>query len=223
MNFRHEYKHEISIADAMALSSRLSAVMKTDAHAENGKYEIRSLYFDTPDDRALREKTDGVNEREKFRLRMYNRDTSFIVLEKKSKINGLCTKLQQQITKEEAMLLCQNCFEELKNSEKPLVREICLKMQTQMLRAKTVVEYKRKPFVFPAGNVRVTIDFNIRTGLFQTDFLNESLITVPASDTKALLEVKWDSFLPSVIRDIVQTPNTRTSAFSKYAVCRTFD
>ena len=64
MDFRHEWKHEINIADAMILRQRLSAVMETDPHAVDGRYLVRSLYFDDPADRALREKIDGVNRRE---------------------------------------------------------------------------------------------------------------------------------------------------------------
>lgn len=76
------------------LRARLRAVMAWDEHSVNGKYEIRSLYFDNLADRALREKIDGVNSREKFRVRYYNGDTSFILLEKKSKCSGLCSKVQ---------------------------------------------------------------------------------------------------------------------------------
>ncbi len=223
MKFRHEYKHEISYIDSFSLISRLGAVMQQDRYAKDGKYEIRSLYFDTPSDRALREKSDGVNKREKFRLRLYNRDTSFIVLEKKSKINGLCSKLQQQVTIDEVNLILKGDLQALKACNKPLVNEFCFKMQTQLLKPKTIVEYTRAPFVFRAGNVRVTVDYNLRTGLFKTDFLNEDLVTVPASETTAILEVKWDEYLPSIIRDIIQTPNTHLTAFSKYAICRTYD
>ncbi|MDE6752396.1 MAG: VTC domain-containing protein, partial [Eubacterium sp.] len=86
MKFRHEWKHEISLADMYTIRSRLSAVACSDKNAINGRYQIRSLYFDTPDDTALREKINGINKREKFRIRYYNEDTSFIKLEKKSKV-----------------------------------------------------------------------------------------------------------------------------------------
>ena len=92
MKYRHEWKHEIGYADMLAVRSRMSKIAESDAHALNGKYKIRSLYFDTLSDRALKEKIDGVNMREKFRLRYYNGDLSFIRLEKKTKINGLCLK-----------------------------------------------------------------------------------------------------------------------------------
>jgi hypothetical protein len=82
MQFRHEVKHEISNHDMLVLRQRLQAVMKPDRHAVDGKYEIRSLYFDNLDDEALREKLDGVNIREKYRIRLYNNDQSVILLEK---------------------------------------------------------------------------------------------------------------------------------------------
>ena len=89
MKMRHEIKHEISYQDMLVLSNRLQVVMKPDRFTNDGKYKIRSLYFDNISDKALREKIDGVNKREKFRIRYYNDDISFIRLEKKSKVSGL--------------------------------------------------------------------------------------------------------------------------------------
>ena len=83
MDFRHEWKHRINFSDMLALRSRLRAVMERDKHSIDGKYEVRSLYFDNLEDKALREKIDGVNCREKFRIRYYNGDTGYILLEKK--------------------------------------------------------------------------------------------------------------------------------------------
>lgn len=222
MDFRHEWKHEIGQGDLLALRARLRAVMAWDEHSVNGKYEIRSLYFDNLADRALREKIDGVNSREKFRVRYYNGDTSFILLEKKSKCSGLCSKVQATLTRREAQAIAAGEPEALAESTEPLVRELYLKMRTQGLKPKTIVDYTREPFVFAPGNVRVTLDYHIRTGLGCTDFLDPGCVTVPIRDDPIILEVKWDSFLPSVIRDIVQIPGTHTSAFSKYAACRVY-
>ena len=98
---RHEDKHVISYSDMITIRQRLSAVAGTDKNAIDGKYRIRSLYFDTPTDKALREKISGVDVREKFRIRYYNFDTSFIRLEKKSKFNGLGEKAMAALTSEE--------------------------------------------------------------------------------------------------------------------------
>lgn len=222
MKYRHEWKHEINYADMLTLRTRLSAVMKRDEHAIGGVYQIRSLYFDNLSDKALREKIDGVNIREKFRIRYYNGDTSFIVLEKKSKINGLCAKNSCRLTKEEAQKIVDGNLGWMAESGRPLCTELYSKMLSQGLRPKTIVDYTRDPFVFAPGNVRVAIDYNIRTGAFRTDFLNPETLTLPAGDSPIILEVKWDEYLPDIIKDAVSLPGRRVTAFSKYEQCRIY-
>ena len=222
MDFRHEWKHEINYSDMLILRQRLKTVMKPDENAVDGKYFIRSLYFDNLSDKALREKIDGVNCREKFRIRYYNSDTSLIHLEKKSKINGLGNKQSANLSAEEAQKIVDGDLDWMIDCDRPLVQELYSKMMSQGLRPKTIVDYTREPFIFSAGNVRVTLDYDIRTGLYCTDFLNTDCITIPAGNAPIILEVKWDEFLPSVIRDIVQLESRRTAAFSKYAVYRIY-
>ena len=220
--YRHEWKHEISYADLLCIRQRLRAVTETDPHTIDGKYLIRSLYFDTPGDKALREKIDGVNLREKFRIRYYNGDPTFIHLEKKARRNGLGAKFGAILSADEAQKIVDGELDWMMDSGRPLVQELYCKMRTQGLRPRTIVDYTREPFIYRPGNVRVTFDYDIRTGLSCTDFLNPNCVTIPAGDAPILIEVKWDAFLPSVIRDAVQTGNLRVSAFSKYAQCRIY-
>lgn len=222
MRFRHEVKHEISYSDLIVLRSRLSAVMQTDPHAADGRYHIRSLYFDNVYDKALREKINGVNRREKFRIRLYDLDSSFIRLEKKSKVNGLCSKESVPLTADEAQAIANGDISRFALDERPLLRELYSKMRSQGLKARTVVDYTREPFVFSAGNVRVTLDYDIRTGMEHTAFLDPDMATVPVPMSPVILEVKWDDFLPSFIKDIVQLDGVRSGAFSKYAACRMY-
>ena len=105
MQLRHEWKHEITYLDMLLIRQRLKVVAKVDKNAVDGKYQIRSLYFDTPSDTALREKLNGVSRREKFRIRYYNGNTSFINLEKKIKMAGLGTKISANLTKEQAQAI----------------------------------------------------------------------------------------------------------------------
>lgn len=220
--FRHEWKIEITSADRIAIRRRMHAVAKPDAHAKDGKYLIRSLYFDNASDKALREKIDGVNLREKFRIRYYNGDTSVIHLEKKSKINGLCNKVSTSLSAEEAQRIVDGDIGWMAADGRTLVRELYAKMRAQGLRPKTIVDYTREPFVYGPGNVRVTLDYDIRTGLDCTDFLDVNCATVPAGDAPIILEVKWDAYLPDIIRDAVQLTGRRAGAFSKYAQCRIY-
>lgn len=221
MKYRHEVKHEISRADMLVLKSRLSAVAQKDTHGENGSYLVRSLYFDNLEDKVLRQKLDGVSKREKFRIRFYDNDPSFIRLEKKSKLSGLCMKESCPITEREAFCIANGDTEHLKTDDCPLLFELLYKMKTQGLYPKSVVDYKREAFIYPAGNVRVTLDSDIRRGLDPKSFLSPDCITVPTGDS-IILEVKWDEFLPDIISDTVQLDSCRSGAFSKYAVSRIY-
>lgn len=249
MQYRHETKIAINMSDAIAIRQRMRAIAQIDPHAEpepidphaevtrgaqpsshaqpsphaqSGSYLIRSLYFDTPTDRALREKIDSVNKREKYRIRMYNNDTSFIQLEKKSKINGLGTKCKAKLSAQEVERILCGEVDWMLNSDRPLVQELYAKWQGQLLRPKTIVQYRREPFVYAPGNVRVTIDSDLRTGIYSLDFLNPDCSLVPVGDTPAVLEVKWDNFLPGIIKDAVQLGGRRGAAFSKYAASRIY-
>ncbi|MBO5551979.1 MAG: polyphosphate polymerase domain-containing protein [Lachnospiraceae bacterium] len=221
-HYRHEWKHEITYADLIAIRMRMSRIAIPDPHAKDGKYLIRSLYFDNAKDKALREKIDGVNRREKFRIRYYNLDPSIIHLEKKSKVNGLGTKYNADLTADEAQRIVDGDTDWMLGSGRPLVEELYCKMRYQGMRPVTIVDYTREPFIFGPGNVRVTLDYDIRTGLKSTDFLNPECVTIPAGDAPIILEVKWDAFLPDIIRDAVQLKGCRVGAFSKYGQCRIY-
>lgn len=223
MQYRSELKHVITAADRAAVCARLKAVAKIDPHAgSKGFYRIRSLYFDTPGDKALREKQDGVNEREKFRIRYYDGNTDLIKLEKKVKRGGMGYKVVSPLTKEEAQKIIKGDLAWMPSCGRGLVTELYAKMKTQGLRPRTIVDYERIPFVYAPGNVRVTVDYNIRTGLSSVDFFNPDCVTVPAGGSPIILEVKWDDYLPGVIRRAVQLEGRSAGAFSKYGQCRIY-
>ena len=186
---RHEIKVFINYFDYISIRNRIKAFAKLDRNAsENGIYHIRSLYFDNFNDKALMEKINGYNNREKFRIRFYNHNHSFIRLEKKSKSNGLYCKLRYQ----------------------------CLK-------PKTIVDYTREAYIYDAGNVRITIDSNIKSGLYSTNIFDSELPTLGlVNDNPIILEIKYDNFLPDIIRDLIQTNTRNQTAVSKYAACRLF-
>lgn len=223
MQFRHEVKHEISNLDKLILRQRLSTIMTPDSHAKNGHYEIRSLYFDNPDDKALREKLNGVSIREKYRIRLYNNDPDILHLERKFKCGGLGNKDSTPLTPKQAQSIANGDIRWMAASADEIIRRFYTRICSDRLAAKVIVDYTREPFVFGPGNVRVTLDYNIRTALRCTDFLNPHCTTIPVPDSPCILEVKWDNFLPDVIRDIVQLGDRHSTAYSKYAACRMYD
>ena len=221
-DYRHEVKHEISYSDMLDIRRRLSVIARPDPHARDGTYHIRSLYFDTPDDTALREKLMGVPKREKYRIRCYDGNTSFIRLEKKTKIGGMGTKDMAMLSVTQLTRILEGDTEWLLDEEEELLRQFYAAIRNERLQPKTVVDYLREPFIYDPGNVRVTLDHDIRTGLKLQDMLNYSAPTIPVKDAPIILEVKWDQFLPELIRQAVQLP-VREQAYSKYAACRMYD
>ena len=214
-NYRHELKYTIIRSEYFS---------KKGVSSGKKHYQIRSIYFDNCDDKALREKIDGIGKREKFRIRYYNDDFSFITLEKKMKINDLCLKFDAVITEEECRKILSGDTTFMREHPEELVMELYAKMKYQGLRPRVLVSYVREPYIYKAGNVRITFDSQIRTSLFHREFLTETISDISATDTPQdmLLEVKYDAFIPGVIQDIIQIRGIRQQAFSKYGVCRRF-
>lgn len=223
--YRHELKFRITYGEYLILRQKLKTVMKSDPYTdEKGFYTIRSIYFDNINDKALREKNNGVPQREKFRIRYYNDDFSFLTLEKKIKHNALTMKIDAPITEQECRKILDGDLDFMLNHENELVRELYCKMQSQRLRPRVLVSYMREPFIYDAGNVRVTFDFNVRTTLWHREFLEQKIHDISAMDGigEMILEVKYDAFLPEIISHLIQSDGLRQDAFSKYGACRKF-
>lgn len=219
---RHELKFRITPEDACILRSRLRAVMQRDCYTgPDGSYQVRSLYFDDWQDSALTAKLYGINKREKFRLRFYNGDTSFIRLEKKSKYNNLSKKTSVILTSKQVQALLYGNIQWMEQADDVFLHECAHKFPA--LRPKVIVEYKREAYTFTAGNVRITIDSDIRTGIYHQSFLSASPPMVPVTDNPYLLEIKYDRFLPEIIQCIIQLERADIGTFSKYAAARCFD
>lgn len=222
--YRHEYKHAINTLDYHTLRQRLRPVARLDPNAgTDGRYHIRSLYFDNDDDKALREKLYGLPNREKYRIRLYNGTEDLIRLEKKSKTYGLCNKQSATLTRLQAEQILSGDFEWMPHTGNGVLTEFYSKLRCQRLRPKTIVDYWREPYIYPYGNVRITFDSDIKTAAYGTDLFDKGL---PMFDTGEpgvlLLEVKYDNFLPDIIRDLIQTNARHSHAFSKYAACRIY-
>ncbi len=219
MKYRHEYKHRINTADFLMLNGKIKHFAEPDEHCKNGSYFIRSLYFDNYADKALREKLDGISVREKFRIRYYNMDDSFICLEKKSKHKELTLKEGAPLTRAQVEQIMAGDYEFLAQSDNLLLNEFYAKLESECLRPKLIVDYTRQAYVYAPGNVRVTFDSNIHSSIFTDDFFSEEASTIPVPDT-IIMEVKCDEFLPQLIADMLRLDGRQTTSFSKYAAGR---
>ncbi len=219
---RHEFKYYINFSDYITIKNKLKYIMKIDSNAnENGEYKIRSIYFDNYDDKVLFEKINGFNRRDKFRIRFYNDDYSFIKLEKKSKVNNLCEKISSKISKEECKSIFLGEIEFLKNNT-PIFNELYIKMVNERQKPKTIVDYIREAYIYDVSNVRITFDKSVRTGLSNTNIFEFNSTIEILDSNYIILEVKYDKFLPEIIANLIQIGERSKTAISKYALCRMY-
>lgn len=219
--FRHEYKFLISRSSADLLKLRLPCVMKRDDHAgPTGEYTIRSLYFDDWNGSALAEKLDGVRDRSKYRIRIYNDDDSVIKLEKKEKHGSLTKKTAQTISRADVLALEQALPEGCPDHRDGLVEELRLACLGKGLRPKVLVDYDRTPFVCVFGNTRITLDDHLRTRPYDCHLFSSSQAMIPVLDRdQVILEVKFDDYLPGYLADVLRDIPKDALAISKFALC----
>ncbi|MBS4218863.1 polyphosphate polymerase domain-containing protein [Bacillus sp. FJAT-49711] len=220
-NGRKELKHAISKAEYYTLRKKLIHFMRSDPNAgTDGKYLIRSTYFDN---KILNEKKEGFLNRDKYRVRIYGLSDRVINLERKSKRNNLTFKSKCNITRKEYEKIRVGDIQWMKNDERDLIRDLFLEMNNHLIKPKTVVDYEREAWVYPYGNVRVTFDMKVQSSLNNTDMFNKHLPMVDVLEPNlAILEVKYDEYIPEVIKLLLQLSDTRQEAYSKYQLSRMY-
>jgi VTC domain. len=138
------------------------------------------------------------------------------------KIVNATSKISCPVTRKEVEKILSGNVDWMVDSGRALLMELYTKMKYQQLKPRTIVDYDRETFIYGPGNVRVTLDTNIKTGVSSTDIFNPELPLARANELVFIMEVKYDNFLPYIIKELVQLPNRRVSAFSKYAAARVF-
>lgn len=222
--YRHEFKYLCSYGELMMLRTRLQGLIPLDPHAgAAGMYNIRSLYFDDTYDTCLKENEAGTDPREKFRIRIYDHGSERISLELKRKIRGKTQKISCLLTEAQCMALMRGEIPETEKESPALLHKLCLLMRTRGMRAKVIVEYERIPYVYPYGNVRITMDENISACSRTELFLEKQIPLRPIlAAGQHILEVKYDEYIPDHIYRTVQPEKFRQTAFSKYYLCRRY-
>jgi len=211
----------VTDADLALLAGRLSAVMQKDVHQDGDCYEIRSLYFDDVWDRCMDENEAGVDQREKYRIRIYNASADLIHLEIKEKCSGFTKKRSCDLSLEESRQIMEEKIPFAFDGREPLNR-LLLQMRCAKMRPKAVISYERTAFVHPTGNVRITFDRNIMASRICGDFFETYVggMTPVLPTGWHVLEVKYDEFLPDYIAKQLEIGKLRQTAFSKYYLGR---
>ncbi|MBO5302436.1 MAG: polyphosphate polymerase domain-containing protein [Lachnospiraceae bacterium] len=222
--YRHEYKYVLNHAQAVVLEKLVSGLLQADSHAnEKGVYLIKSLYFDDYANSCYYENENGTDPRSKFRIRFYNNNTQKIKLEKKSKVRGMTRKESCSLTLAECQQMMHGKIPETNTQMSKIKISLFTQMRLKNMQPKVIVIYERKPFIYQAGNVRITFDRNICSSNLVEHFLEENIpVRQILSVGESIMEVKWDEFLPKYIKDFLQLGQLQWSSFSKYYLCRKY-
>ena len=220
--FRHEDKYILDNMQAGILKARARAIMRPDAHVTtDGSYTIKSLYFDDINNGCFFDSENGNDPRAKFRIRIYNNDTSMIRLEKKIKQNGLTLKQSAQISIEEAGDLMSGNPITLNDIENEGKKTLISEMNTRGLFPVIIIEYKRLPYVYPSTDIRFTIDERIICSTDIKSFLDtDRKAAMRARAGSYIMELKWNSFIPGIITEYLSLNTLQRTRFSKYYYCR---
>lgn len=222
--YRHELKYLINTRDYLVLRGKLNQIMVSDPFSGlDNQYLIRSLYFDDIYDSALVDKLNGVEKRKKYRLRLYNHRDSLVKLEKKGKTGQYTLKESERVTRFFCKQIIAGDFEFLKDSASELQHGLYVQMKTRLLRPAVLVDYIREAYIHPAGNVRVTFDMKLKTGLSSMEFFNPAVPMIEVMEHGTMImEVKFDQFLPGSIQKLLSGVKGERDSISKYVLCRNY-
>jgi hypothetical protein len=219
---RHELKYYINQYQYTELQRRLQVMMQPDTFTtSDGGYHVRSLYFDDIYNTALFEKNAGIFRRDKYRIRIYNKSDSPIKLERKSKYGQYIGKEAALLSRSQYDHIMENDITFLLQSGNRLMTDFYFLNVNRMMRPKVIVDYDREAYICKNGEVRITFDKMLRTGINSNDIFDPNLVTINAFQQPVMiLEVKYNEFLPENIRLLLQTNGPQNTAISKYVMCR---
>jgi hypothetical protein len=218
--YRNELKFFINAHQKNVMANKLSKICQRDPFCDaDGGYLISSLYFDDYNQSALFDKLGGIRDRKKYRVRVYNYQSNVIKLERKIKRGNVTEKSHVQISKEEYDTLVSGEASFLRHKEDVVAKDFYLNYRTRNLRPRVVVEYRREPFIYKYGDVRITFDYYLKAGVFQKDLFSNGYMISAIPQDQIILEVKYTGYFPDVIRNIIQIANLQWQSCSKYVMC----
>ena len=192
--------------------------MSLDSHTPScGRYVIHSLYFDDYKDMSLNTTNSGLFKRFKWRIRYYDDDLNYLVLERKEKLCGRCHKKSCRLTLDEYDAIVSGNVDLVYDTSKDLIKEFVRDMMFYDYRPKVIIDYERIAFVEEITNVRITFDMKISASYELENFIDGDYTRFYVNPSGVnVLEVKFDNILPSYIRKIVESYGFKQTSFSKY-------
>lgn len=219
--YRVEKKYLIEQVQYYKLCRFLDEVMMRDSNSTGEGYTIRSLYFDSLDDRDFHEKEDGIEIRRKIRLRTYKTDPNFGLLEMKKKQGEHQKKTSLRLPVEDCRKIIAGDFGILLKYQSSFALECYSMMQMHAYKPKSVVTYERKAYMAKENEIRITFDHHIRGTESNFDIfssnLNENMLLDPYL---VILEVKYNGFLLGYLKDFLNGVEKQELSVGKYSLSR---
>ncbi len=221
MNYRHELKFFVTDSDLELIRYRLKPLLCPDSYQNGNSYMVRSLYFDDFQDTCRRENENGIGNRKKIRIRIYNGDDTLIKLEQKIRQWDRIHKDVSVLSKEVCIDYVNGKAENLANNCSKQERALYTKIKLKGMRPVCIVEYERSAWVEPKGNVRITFDKNISGSSKVQHFLDKRIMSVPLlSKGISILEIKYDALFPQYLYEALNIGTLQRCSFSKYYYAR---
>lgn len=219
---RKEIKYTISPYTERILSTRLESIMDKDIHNNDYGYMVRSLYFYTMDNQDFFDKSDGIEYRKKIRLRIYDVNSNSAKLELKEKQNTVQRKRSLLVDRQEAMALINRNYECLLDKG-DFGKELYTIMMAEHYRPVCVVQYQRRTFICKTNDIRITLDRQLMSNEGNFNLFDEKMQLYPVDlSGNVTLEVKYNHFLLSYIKDIISITDKISTSSSKYCRSRIF-
>lgn len=218
---RVEKKYFISESQRYQLQKYFAKILQQDPNNGDNGYMVRSLYFDTLYDDDFHDKEDGLEDRQKLRLRTYNINDNNVKLELKQKFGNYQKKETISIDKDDAIALSIGNADALKKYDSQLCQRIRLMMMLKQYRPKCIVEYRRFAFIYPANDIRITFDSEIKGTISEANIFDPNLACTPLLlKERCIMEVKYNNFMISYIKDAITHSQATQTAASKFCMVR---
>lgn len=220
---RIELKYYINYIDYINLKSKISSIFCKDENStKDGQYYVRSLYFDNKSDNSYYEKIHGIENRKKYRIRIYNLDPSLVKLEIKTKMKDIIFKESTNIDFQDIRKIISGNYKCLLSYKNKTAEKIYYEFSKDFYKPVIIIDYKRDAWYLDLNNIRITFDSKIKKDEINLNelFDNNKNLSPVLRNSKIIMEIKYNGNIPSWIKKILQVPRLERCAISKYTLSR---
>ncbi|MBN2441488.1 MAG: VTC domain-containing protein, partial [Spirochaetales bacterium] len=144
-----------------------------------------------------------------------------IKIEIKNKYNCYMKKETTYINRDQAKRLVEGDKSFLLDEQNNILNRVYYFMSKEYYMPVVIVDYYRDAFIEDFNNIRITFDRNIVACITDFDIFSTQLHTFPVLDSMTIvMEVKYNNFLPSWLKQALSCIETVNSAISKYCFSR---